>query len=52
MLQFNISLKLGDLQRKKQRRHSTPKPQLNNESIQLINRFYHQDFIQFNYPMK
>ena len=52
MSQFDISLKLGDLRRKKQRCASKSKPQLNDKSIELINRFYQQDFIQFQYSMK
>lgn len=61
MKQFNISLRLENLQRRKTGRTKcmtnttnnvrTLQTQLNKESIKLINTFYQRDFIQFQYPM-
>lgn len=50
MEQFDISLRLRELQRRKKR--GAPTAQLNKESIQIINMFYREDFIHFHYAME
>jgi hypothetical protein len=53
MEQFNISLRLGELQRRKRRENrSASKAQLDEDSIRLINYFCRQDFIRFQYAME